>query len=177
MPSLLPSFGEFRPPRENGNVGQVTQTLYADPSEKWQRRPYKTIKETIAIFEIDLPFVSSKWAWTSATRAKNFDGMYFVLGAANWQNEIMSEIKDKVTGYITQDAKRFSVEEVKVLEKDKTYIDTDYVFKKMCLNKLRCVHCHKEMTATWTLNRLDNAKAHVKGNVEFACLSCNCSLK
>ena len=134
----------------------------------------KSIDGHVAIYEVDLPFVSAKWVWTSITRLRDCSKMHIVLGANNYKRELVNEIRSKVVGYLTQDTKRFDAlgDQVK-----KEYVDTEYVFKMMCVNKLRCVECHQDMVGTWTLNRKDNALAHVKGNVELMCHHCNCSLK
>ena len=85
------------------------------------------------------------------------------------------EIKSKLDGYSRQDVEN-SVHDLSA------FISLDATIEMLLVSKLRCAYCreccqliYKDVMAPrqWTLDRVDNDRAHNGDNVVIACLACN----
>ena len=73
-------------------------------------------------------------------------------------------IKKKISGYTTQD---------KAKKRD-TNISVKYIQKLILDGGIKCYECETDLNVTnFTLDRVDNAHAHVEGNLRLACCPCN----
>ena len=88
-------------------------------------------------------------------------------------NKIRKEIEAKVKGYIQQDKRK---------NREDTYITAEETIEKLVISQLKCQYCCcqlkllytvKRDDEQWTLDRIDNDKAHTKDNVIISCLKCN----
>ena len=88
------------------------------------------------------------------------------------ERDIRPRIQKKLIGYMEQDKK-----------KDREFdLSVDNVLELKEAQKDKCALCHQEMDwlytekndlDQWTVDRIDNQKGHMKGNVRLACLECN----
>ena len=92
-----------------------------------------------------------------------------------YENNIISEIQNKIGSYAQQDKKRNIFDPQKI-------ISLDQCLEKLVLSKLRCYYCKKDTLLMykdkreplqWTLDRLDNNIGHHDENVVICCLQCN----
>ena len=121
----------------------------------------------------DLRYATRRWLYTAVSRARDLRHVHFLtqdLGALNK----MSVARDMVAGYRMQDLVRPS------------YDNSDYVTPEWILEAYEacggaCRGCGAFMTfekscpTKVTVNRLNNAAAHVRSNSELLCLLCNCA--
>ena len=142
-----------------------------------------SVAEGISLHDLIFYFVTREWFYTALTRSRDLDKIYYwdpsvVLHDLQVVKEGELEIKmeRKLAGYKAQDAKAgrpfeeadyVSVDDFKLLLEEQDY---------------RCAVCAEVMALVWkdakdntqfTLDRLDNALAHVKGNCAVSCLGCN----
>jgi hypothetical protein len=90
--------------------------------------------------------------------------------------EAFGEIRRKIRGYESQDKKKNRTFEQK--------LDVFAVIRLLHASDLTCHYCHKNVAVLyknrmssnqWTLDRIDNERAHDISNVVIACLKCNVS--
>lgn len=100
---------------------------------------------------------------------------FYLTTECNHKSTLVSEIKNKISGYKQQDIKK------KILEEDKL-ITFDETIEKLVVSKLICKYCALKMKifyensrepSQWTLDRIDNSLGHNCDNVVICCLSCN----
>ena len=93
----------------------------------------------------------------------------------NGANDILLELKKKISGYKTQDINK------KLFNKT-NFIKITELKEKLVLSKLSCYYCKLPMllmydkpreAQQWTLDRINNDQGHNNNNVVIACLKCN----
>ena len=86
-----------------------------------------------------------------------------------------SEIKKKISGYKQQDIKKNVYE-------PENFITYEYCLEQLRQCELRCLYCKEEILFVyknvraprqWSVDRIDNEKGHIIGNIVIACLECN----
>ena len=137
---------------------------------------------------IDQVFKEKKYE--KSKRATNFDAVlvavplptqqldllrnFFVGQHCAFQNELLSELRNKVSGYKAQDKRK------EMLQVD--LVTVDNVVEKLVGSQLRCCYCSKQVVVfyqnvreptQWTLDRIDNDTGHSAANTVIACLKCN----
>lgn len=89
-------------------------------------------------------------------------------------NNIRQLISKKVSSYIQQDKKKERNEE--------SFITVDETIEKLVCSQMKCKYCNTQIKLLykiirdddqWTLDRIDNDRAHTKDNVIVSCLKCN----
>lgn len=120
----------------------------------------------------DLRYATRRWLYTAVSRARDLRHVHFLVQDLAALNK-MSVARDMVAGYRMQDLVR------------PEYDPTDYVTPEWILEAYEacggtCRGCGAFMTfekscpTKVTVNRLNNAAAHVRSNSELLCLRCNC---
>ena len=137
----------------------------------------------IALFDVDIWCASREWLYTALTRTNDLDKVVFwdpAAGAVGDQPVVMRSdfsqaMEAKLRGYMDQDTAAGRAWE------PEDYVDVAHIMELHSTQGGVCAHC-----AAWlpprckpadpeqaTVDRLDNALAHVKGNCCLACLRCN----
>jgi hypothetical protein len=89
-------------------------------------------------------------------------------------NHMRQLISKKVSSYIQQDKKKERTEE--------TFITVEETIEKLVCSQMKCKYCNTQIKLLykvvrdddqWTLDRIDNDRAHTKDNVIVSCLKCN----
>tara|TARA_B110001469_G_C9337365_1_gene179168 strand:- start:51 stop:527 length:477 start_codon:yes stop_codon:yes gene_type:complete len=89
-------------------------------------------------------------------------------------NIIKQFISKKVSSYIQQDKKKERTQD--------TFITLDETIEKLVCSKMNCKYCNCKLKLIynisrdmkqWTLDRIDNDRAHTKDNILISCLECN----
>lgn len=98
----------------------------------------------------------------------------FLKGNFTHSNNIRQLISKKVSSYIQQDKKKERNEE--------SFITVDETIEKLVCSQMKCKYCNTQIKLLykiirdddqWTLDRIDNDRAHTKDNVIVSCLKCN----
>ena len=120
-----------------------------------------------------------KWDFTKDEL--DISGQYSLLGPLFEDQDISTnrfikqQIKNKISGYKSQDTEK------SILETEK-FVDLDTVLALLKTSQLKCYYCkecvkvlyrHVREGCQWTLERIDNDYGHNKTNVVIACLTCN----
>ena len=142
-----------------------------------------SVASGITLHDIIFFFVTREWFYTALTRSRDLEEIYYwdpsvLLHELQTvkEGELELKMERKIAGYKVQDAKA-----------GRLYDEADYVsvedFKALLEEQdYRCAVCAELMALVWkeakdnsqfTLDRLDNDLAHVKGNCAVSCLGCN----
>lgn len=137
----------------------------------------------ISLFDVDAWCVSREWVYTALTRTTDLDAVFFWDPAAGTvsglpvvlRSDFRQAMETKLAGYMAQDTaagRTWAPED---------YIDGDAIMTLHAAQDGRCAYCADSLPPRWkaadrnqpTVDRLDNALAHIKGNCCLACLRCN----
>lgn len=137
-----------------------------------------TIKEGFTIAQMDDNKTTQKWRWVSYTRPKYLDNLT-ILKVNDLDIDINYDMAiSKIRGYKEQDKKA-----------NRTYDENDFVDYKTIVTLYQkqracCAHCggyisllHDTSREVYTVNRKDNALAHIKENINLMHNSCNAHVK
>ena len=87
----------------------------------------------------------------------------------------LAQIQQKLRGYRSQDQDKDRYDAVR-------FVDLADAVRMLEETRLQCFYCRRSTMILypqvreprqWTLERIDNAQGHNRGNVEIACLTCN----
>ena len=140
----------------------------------------KSISTPFTIFEPFEKFTDKNWFWTAVTRATKLSNITICTQYFNTAKNLYQVIKRRIEQHRQEDS-----------VKNRTF-NLDYPYIKQMLNNkfktgFRCPisgcgryldvlpgdrHTNK---AAWSIDRLDSAVGHVKGNVQIICHHCNVS--
>ena len=135
----------------------------------------KTIKDRITIYDISKPFVTAEWLWVAVTRATSINDINVFMNTkvANVsKKQFVEDLGHKIYGHKTADRKAnrpFSEEE---------YVTPEYILELLDQQDACCAKCQQPMDfskysdSLVSINRKDNKLAHIRGNCEIACVSC-----
>ena len=84
--------------------------------------------------------------------------------------DVMTELCKKIIGYMSQDNK---AKHIKDSYDVKNYISIEQIKQLLKNHNYRCKYCWKELSEDFTLDRINNKKAHLHGNCVIACVDCN----
>ena len=142
-----------------------------------------TAASGIALFDVDIWCASREWLYTALTRTNDLDKVVFwdpAAGAVGDQPVVMRSdfsqaMEVKLRGYKDQDTAAGRAWE------PEDYVDMAHIMELHSAQGGVCAHCAAWLPPRWkpadpeqaTVDRLDNALAHVKGNCCLACLRCN----
>lgn len=129
-------------------------------------------------------FITNKCTITSDIKGKELSGILckiimgenvsFTPSPDPLCTKVKSEINAKLRTYKTSDLSR-SLPGTSVH-------DCDVIADMMIRQKCKCYYCHKEFLVLykntrdplqWSVDRIDNDKAHAKENIVISCLRCN----
>lgn len=118
-------------------------------------------------------YTSKKWMYSAISRAADL-GEVFFLEEKLWRARDVVSPEAMVEGYKQQDAARMKEE-----PSEEGYVTARWIRERFEAVQGRCRCCGEQMVFERraanivTVNRLNNALAHVKDNCELVCLSCN----
>ena len=144
-----------------------------------------TASNGVTLFDVDIWCASREWLYTALTRTNDLGKVLFWDPAAGTvsglplvlQSDFRQALEARLRGYMDQDnaaGRAFLPED---------FIDGDYIMTLFFSQEGKCAHCAAWLPPRWqekdrnqpTVDRLDNALAHIKGNCCLACLHCNTS--
>jgi hypothetical protein len=146
-----------------------------------------TIEDEFTIFDCNTPYVDRNFIWTALSRTDDLSKVnIFVHDKAEVSRLTYAKISQyfrlKVDGYKSQDYKAGRE------WKDEEYINANWIITEREKYNNCCPICKKyfiislgltdtEAKSNITVDRINNAKAHIKNNCRLMCLRCNCSKK
>ena len=146
-----------------------------------------TIEDEFNIFDCNTPYVDRNFIWTALSRTDDLSKVnIFVHDKAEVSRLTYAKISQyfrlKVDGYKAQDYKAGRE------WKDEEYINANWIITEREKYNNCCPICKKyfiislgltdtEAKSNITVDRINNAKAHIKNNCRLMCLRCNCSKK
>lgn len=137
----------------------------------------------ITLHDLMFFYVTREWFYTALTRSRDLNEIYYWDPAVILhdlqvvqEGELERKMEQKLSAYKLQDNKA-----------GRAFEDADYFtvadFKELLAEQeYSCAVCGELVSLTWkkagdesqfTLDRLDNDLAHVKGNCVVSCLGCN----
>lgn len=139
----------------------------------------------ISLFDVEAWCATREWFYTALTRTTDLDAVYFWDPDAGTvsglpvvlRSDFRQAMESRLRAYMEQDTaagRTWAPED---------YIDGDGIMALYDEQEGRCAHCAAWLPPRWkakdrnqpTVDRLDNALAHIKGNCCLACLHCNTS--
>jgi hypothetical protein len=141
-----------------------------------------SVSSGISLHDLVFYFVTREWFYTALTRSRDLDEIYFWDPSVVLHNlqvvkegELELKMERKIAGYKVQDAKAGRLFE------EANYVSVEYFKSLLDEQDHRCYMCAELVSLVWkdkdpsqfTLDRLDNDLAHVKGNCVVSCLGCN----
>ena len=135
------------------------------------------VAEPYAIADYMSDHVTKNWLMSAITRCERLDDIYF-LATPMHRAFKMEEMRRMVRGYRAQDRARSFEDRTGDVRVSHEWIDDEF---QACGGQ--CKHCGCQMTFERhsrhraSVNRLDNARAHVVGNIEICCWGCNNTLQ
>eukprot|EP00734_Pompholyxophrys_sp_LG126_P000098 Pompholyxophrys_sp_v1_NODE_6_length_8036_cov_9.951134.p1 type:complete len:1617 gc:universal NODE_6_length_8036_cov_9.951134:1979-6829(+) len=137
-----------------------------------------TSKDAITLCDIDHPFVDKNWLWTAITRCRDLSKISFRV-KKNQDDTILlkQHVYSKISSHKAEDNKKNRIFD------NKDYVDYNEVIHLYNIQKGQCYfsHCSKQLMMNYnkenrdlqfSINRIDNNRAHIKGNCVISCLSC-----
>ena len=141
-----------------------------------------SINEKLTLFDIDSPYVDRNFIWTCITRATSLKNIQIFKNTEK-QNESLRQSKlkqyftDKLRSYKFQDTKAnrmFKDDEFVTFEQfGELYSALPLKCCKICYTAFEKEVVDGKVICNISLDRLDNSKAHIKGNLQILCTSCN----
>lgn len=127
-----------------------------------------TLENAMTIFDYDFKHVEKEWLWTAISRVRDLDEVYFFDG------ELVETMKDCRLRNLIQQRIQGHMYADKQAGRDisEDYIDLEYV-ESMISKMGLCPGCGSCLADEWSIDRIENTLAHVKGNVRMVCLGCN----
>jgi hypothetical protein len=120
--------------------------------------------------------VSPEWVYTALSRARDMSQVYVFVGALGGTKTVVrAALERKIYGHRAAD-KRAGREWV-----EDEYITADAVFDLLAKQHGRCALCPTRLQLAWargdheqiSVDRIDNARAHIVSNCQLTCLGCN----
>ena len=141
-------------------------------SNNYNKNTHKTekIREKINNLKIDISYCINNYEEQISMINKLYMGVDF-----NEKKFILSELKNKINSYKSQDCKKEFI-------LDTNLINLDSLIEKLVSCKLKCYYCNNKMLVLfdkvrdndqWTLDRLNNLDEHSCQNTIISCLKCN----
>ena len=138
-----------------------------------------TASEGITLFDLFEWGLTREWFHTALTRANDLDKILFYdgprLSEAVDADELKQVIREKIAGHKREDQSK------KRLFFEEDFITVEDVMALLEAS-LRCYICNEEVQLAWSdaadpaqfsLDRINNDEAHVKGNIQLCCWGCN----
>lgn len=136
-----------------------------------------TIPGKISIFDVDCRYASREWFYTAITRTTNLKNVYIYL--PDEKASILQQLKTIITERIGH----HKLSDVKRPYREEDYVDVKWVLKELTRTQNFCEECHQNYDLLsntiyqFSIDRVDNDRAHVKDNCRIICRICNISKK
>ena len=142
-----------------------------------------TAEGGVTLFDVDIWCVSREWFYTALTRTTDLNEVYFWDPAAGvlgdlpvvMRSDFRQAMEGRIKGYMEQDTVAGRTWE------QEDFIDGEAIMALHISQGGGCAHYTEYLPPRWkdkdrnqpTVDRLDNALPHIKGNCVLACLRCN----
>jgi len=134
-----------------------------------------TINGEITVHNVNHFCMSREWYYTAITRATKLDNVYINLGKVYNGSQLTNHINAKIKNHMEEDNKKkrsFNVED---------YVTSSWVIEHMIQTNSVCFRCNEVYDVEYegynvkgfSINRIDNSKAHLQNNCNVICLHCN----
>ena len=167
---------------ETADIKKYFRLSYANTCHSVQGM---SIDDKITIFNSNIDsHVDRHYLWTALTRATDFNNVSIFIHGKNEverlsKSRLIRYFNNKVASYKTQDTNK-----ARPITDD--YITAEWIMTQYTVNK-SCCYCSipfefetnedELMISNLTVDRIDNAKPHIKSNCCLSCLHCNVSKK
>lgn len=141
----------------------------------WTGHAYQgdTIDQPFTIDVNDLCLIDCEWIWTAITRTTDWSHIsiyYNKMIQKNNEQMLRRTIDDMIEGHARTD-----YENKRFINDLNEYINTDYV---MAILNTSCAFCGDPYevggcTGSFSIDRIDNSRAHTKDNCRIICRMCN----
>ena len=124
----------------------------------------RTIGEKLYIHDPDSYFATARWLRTAITRCQTMD-----ITLVTFRNPChMSHrvIRQRIKNHVIADKKKgrtFNIED---------FVTEEWARKKIKMQGYNCAVCLEPLDLDWSIDRIDNSRAHVKDNCQISCRKC-----
>lgn len=129
----------------------------------------ETVDGAITIFDVDHWAIDKNWLWTAISRPRDLSLVQYYAGnldTACSKMSMFNKAEARIHSHKLADKKA-----------KRDYDEDDYITAQdvmdMYKHMNRCGCCGESLGDDFSIDRIDNKLAHVKGNCRLRCLSCN----
>ena len=150
----------------------ATRTLTLKSCDKLLRRPWcktghavqgQTLGDTLYIHDINLSFITARWFRTAITRCSTLN-----ITLVHHKDPLRlhpSFVQKRIYSHKAADEKAVRIYE------DVDYVDVAWSYSKIKEQGYNC-SCGEPLDQDWSIDRIDNARAHIKENCQITCRRC-----
>ena len=152
----------------------ILRTMKKDRASKLFKRPWcrtghsiqgQTVGDKLYIHDPDSRLATARWLRTAITRCKTLD-IILVTFQQNPCYMASQTLQRRISNHVIVDQR-----------KGRAFNSKDYVTEHWAREKIKaqgysCAVCLEPLDLDWSIDRIDNSRAHVKDNCQISCRRC-----
>jgi len=151
----------------------IHRTLKRNLTTKYLKRPWcrtghsiqgQTIGDKLYIHDAETWMATARWLRTAITRCQTLD--IVLVTYKNPTRLSKRVVRKRIELHLKTD------EEKGRAFNAKNYVSVDWAIAKIRSQGYACATCLESLDMDWSIDRIDNARAHVKENCQISCRRC-----
>ena len=153
---------------------EIERELTIASAPKFLRRPWcrtghsiqgQTIGNKLYIHDAETSMATARWLRTAITRCRTLD-----ITLVKYKDPMRVPkwlIEKRIKHHIQADKYKGRID---TLPDD--YVSVDWAREKVKMQGYSCAMCSEPLDKDWSIDRIDNARAHIKDNCQISCRRC-----